>query len=179
MFCFAWFAVHTTILTCDGLSDEIQKTDVAVVLGSMVKPDGTPSARLKGRLDEALQLYKDKYFPYVIVSGGIDPEGHSEARVMKNYLLKRGIPKSAIFEDAAGNNTYLTAVHTISIMKEKNFQSVLVVSQFFHISRLKLTFAKLGIKKVFSAHVKYYEARDIYSTVREFFAFYRYLFKGR
>ena len=37
-------------IVADGLRDEVQASDVGVVLGSKVMPDGTPSDRLRARL---------------------------------------------------------------------------------------------------------------------------------
>jgi len=51
-----WFLVHTLIITIDGLNDNIEYSDVAVVLGNKVELDGYPSKRLQGRLDRAVEL---------------------------------------------------------------------------------------------------------------------------
>ncbi|MCD5973637.1 hypothetical protein [Pseudomonas quasicaspiana] len=45
-------------IVIEGLRDEVQVSDVGVVLGSKVIPDGTPSARLRARLDKAPELYR-------------------------------------------------------------------------------------------------------------------------
>jgi uncharacterized SAM-binding protein YcdF (DUF218 family) len=55
---------------------------------------------------------------------------------------------------------------------------VIVVSQFYHISRSKLAFRKAGIESVGGAHSKFYELRDVYSLFREFFGYYKYLAVG-
>jgi DUF218 domain len=70
----------------DGLTDNVTKSDVGIVLGSKVMPDGTPSARLRARLDKADELFQLGMFKSVIVSGGTGKEGRSEARVMADYL---------------------------------------------------------------------------------------------
>ncbi|MTI68384.1 MAG: YdcF family protein, partial [Firmicutes bacterium] len=44
-----------------------------------------------------------------------------------------------------------------------------------HITRTKLAFEKVGIDKVYTAHAKIFEIRDLYSLTREFFAYYKYL----
>ena len=54
---FAWFFVHTIFITFSGLSDNVGKADVAVVLGNEVNSDGKPSDRLKARLDKAVYAY--------------------------------------------------------------------------------------------------------------------------
>jgi vancomycin permeability regulator SanA len=172
-----WFMIHTTIIVIDGLNDEVKKADIAVVLGNKVELNGEPSDRLKARLDKAVELYQDGYFPYIIVSGGIGKEGFDEAKVMKNYLIQQGVPADTIKEDNQGYNTYMTAENTSNIMNQLDAESVLLITQYFHISRTKLTFKKLGFKDVYSAHAEIFEFRDIYSTIREFPAYYKYVLK--
>ena len=44
-----------------GLNDQIAKADLIVVPGNAIARDGTPSPRLKARLDAALWLYQEGY----------------------------------------------------------------------------------------------------------------------
>lgn len=172
---FVWFIVHLLIITVDGIRDELEKSDIAVVLGNKVELNGKPSKRLQSRLDKAVDLYEKEYFEYIIVSGGIGKEGYDEAEVMKEYLKEKGIPNGRILVDNEGYNSFLTAQNTKSIMNNMDLHSVIIITQFYHISRTKLAFDKLGIENVYSAHANYFEVRDLYSLVREFFAYYKYL----
>lgn len=172
-----WFTIHTIVIVTDGLHDELAKVDIAVVLGNKVELDGQPSNRLQARLDKARELYEEGYFEHIVVSGGVGEEGFDEAKVMKEYLVNRGIPSEVIFEDSYGYNSYMTAENTRAIMKDLNLESVMVISQYFHISRTKLAFRKLGFEEVYSAHAEIFEVRDFYSIIREFPAYYKYLFK--
>ncbi len=170
-----WFSTHITIITIDGLNDKIGTSELAVVLGNKVELDGEPSKRLKSRLDRAVDLYKKEHFKYVLVSGGTGKEGVDEAVVMKHYLIEKGIPEKKVWLDRKGNNSLLTAKNTKIIMNDLNLNSVTIISQFYHISRVKLAFRKVGIKSIYAAHAKFFEVRDIYSLSREFFAYYKYL----
>lgn len=119
-----WFGIHTLIITIDGLNDDLGKSDAAVVLGNKVELDGTPSVRLQGRLDKAIELYEKGYFDYIIVSGGFGKEGFSEAIVMKEYLIEKGISGDRILVDEVGNNSYMTAKNTKKIMEQMDFHTV-------------------------------------------------------
>lgn len=174
-----WFIVHVAISIIDGLADRIEKADVAVVLGNKVELDGTPSLRLKSRLDKGAQLYRTGYVNKIFVSGGVGVEGYDEAVVMKQYLVENGIPSTAIITDSDGNNTYLTARNLTVYMQKEKLNSAIVVSQYYHISRTKLILKKFGISTVYSAHARLFpELGDLLSVPREFFAFYSYLFKS-
>ena len=166
--------MHTILITIDGLNDENNPADVGVVFGNEVSPTGELSARLKSRLDKTIELYKDKKFPLIIVSGGMDKYKNNEAQVMKAYLIENSIPESSIITDSKGENTAQTVSNTVKIMNAYQIDSVFAISQFYHIARIKLTFSKLHINKVSSAHADYYELRDLYSLIREFFAYYKY-----
>ncbi|MFN7249841.1 MAG: YdcF family protein [Anaerobacillus sp.] len=172
-----WFIIHTTIIVTDGLNDELAGVDIAVVLGNKVELDGQPSNRLKARLDKSIELYEEGFFKYILVSGGIGKEGFDEAKVMKEYLVNKGIPSEIIIEDNNGYNSFMTAENTKAIMKELKIESVMVISQYFHITRTKLAFSKLGFKNVYAAHAEIFEYRDFYSIIREFPAYYKYIFK--
>ncbi|MUT68371.1 YdcF family protein [Paenibacillus sp. NEAU-GSW1] len=174
---FIWFIIHTAFVIIDGLNDELKPADAAVVLGNKVERNGQPSERLRARLNKSLELYNGGYFTYIIVSGGTGKEGFDEAKVMKSYLTERGVPAEKIIEDNNGYNSYMTAKNTGKIMEELELDSVMIITQYFHVSRTKLAFRKMDIKEVYAAHAKFFEVRDIYSILREFPAFYKYLFK--
>ena len=167
-----WFTIHTLYIAADGLNDNIKPADMMVVFGNEVLPTGEPSDRLKARLDKALEIYRKGYSKTIMVSGGVGKEGFDEAEVMKKYLTEHGAGADRILEDNSGTNTFKTAQNAAQLKP----QSVILVSQYFHITRAKLAFQKNGIQQVYSAHADYYELRDVYSIVREFFGYYGYLF---
>jgi uncharacterized SAM-binding protein YcdF (DUF218 family) len=161
-----------------GLLDRIGRADLGVVLGNAVEVGGTPSWRLQGRLDKAIELYRAGYFPKILVSGGIDWRGSNEAQVMADYLVQNGVPREAVLLDEKGQNTYLTAVHTAALMRERGWKSVLVISQFYHVPRSRLALKKMGLSSIYWAHAHYTEVRDLYGICREVPAFYFYLFRS-
>jgi vancomycin permeability regulator SanA len=171
----AWFIAHTAVITIDGLNDELEKSDCILVLGNKVNEDGSLSGRLKARLDKALELYNQGMAAKIIVSGGLGKEGHYEGSAMKDYLVKQGVPEASIIVDDNGIDTHATAVNYDSIAKENEFRSVIIVSQFYHITRTRLALKKQGITTIYSAHAEYFEWRDLYSLTREFFGYYKYL----
>lgn len=174
----AIFIAAAIALVCEGMHDDIGHADVALVLGNTVQLDGSPSPRLKARLDRTVELYQQGYFPLVIVSGGHGREGFDEGTVMMNYLSAHGIPERAIIVDNGGTTTYASAKNTADILRLKNLKSVLVVSQYFHLPRCKIALKGFGITPVYTAHAHYFEARDIYSTVREMFGCLEYQFRS-
>lgn len=171
-FIIVFFLFHLFAFTLFGIHDDIARSDVIVVLGNTVNIDGTPSDRLRARLDKAVELYQAGAAPYVIVSGGLGKEGHWEGDSMESHLVSKGIPNGAIYIDNAGDNTLASAQHVAQIMKEKGMHSVIVVSQYFHLFRAVSLFKKVGLTPVYHAHANYFELRDLYSLPREVLAYY-------
>lgn len=170
-----WFSLHTVYTAIDGLNDNLHRSDVGIVLGNKVELDGQPSKRLQSRLDKAVDLYNQTFFEQIIVSGGIGKEGFDEAKVMKDYLVKAGIPSEAIIEDGNGVDTISTAKNSKVIMDRYKYKSAMIITQYFHVTRTTLAMHKVGIDTVYSAHAEIFEPRDLYSLIREFFGYYSYL----
>lgn len=168
----SWFVVHTIVIICDGLRDRGAKADIAVIMGNKVNIDGTLSERLIHRMNKGLELYHQGRVRKLMVSGGLGQEGHYEAEVMKKWLQEQGVPDSSIIADNMGNNTRLSVQHTIDICRERHFDSVIVVSQYYHITRAKMLFRKYGFKNISSSGSAYFEWQDLYSIPREFVAYY-------
>lgn len=169
------FFLASTVLVVQGMRDDIQVADVAVVLGNTVNPDGTPSHRLAARLDKTLELHRKGMFKHVIVSGGLGREGFDEAVVMRDYLVSRGIPQHQILVDSLGLTTAATAANVAALAQVHRWSSVLVVSQYFHIPRCRLALSKAGVHPVYAAHAQYVELRDLYSIPREVIGYAAYL----
>ncbi|PLX28479.1 hypothetical protein C0581_01885 [Candidatus Parcubacteria bacterium] len=175
---FVWLFVHTIVLLAVGLSSNTKKTDVILILGNKVEVDGTPSKRLKSRLDTGAELYHKKQAPLIIVSGGLGKEVYDEAKTMKEYLISKDIPSSNIIVDDEGNNTYMTAMNYKSIARQRKLKSVTVVSQYYHLLRTKMTLKKFGIDHVYTSKAQMFpELRDFYSIPREIVGYYSYLLK--
>lgn len=158
-----------------GTTDHLGVADAALVLGNQVHRDGTPSPRLKARLDTASRYYQRGCFKKIIVSGATGKEGVPEGTAMKAYLIRAGIPEAAILVDDEGVDTWASAANTAAILRSENASSVFIITQYFHIPRTQLALSKFGISRHFHAHPRYFEARDLYSIFRELPAYLVYL----
>lgn len=168
------FLIQSSFIAVDGLRDDKVKTDCILILGNKVNEDGTLSPRLKARVEKGLQLFLENPSSIIIVSGGLGKEGYYEGSEMKKYLVEHGVPVKKIITDDLGNNTLQTAVNYMELSKTHNLSSVMVVSQYYHISRTKHLLRKVGAKQVYGAHADFFEWRDFYSMFRECIAFYKY-----
>ena len=172
----AWIGVHSAWTIFSGVSAQPRPADVAIVLGTRVERNGVPSWRLRERLDRAYELYQNNVVKNIIVSGGLGREGYQEADVMREYLMRRGVPSEKIFVDRDGYDTFETARSAREIMRVQHFQSAVIVSHYYHLPRAVITLKRFGIADVSAAAVNIPPMwRDSWNVLREFAAFYFYL----
>ncbi|MCA9791256.1 MAG: YdcF family protein [Candidatus Eremiobacteraeota bacterium] len=170
-----WVVGHVLLTVASGLRDDLRKVDLIVVLGNEVYQDGTVSPRLAARLERAAEVYRLGWGQHLLVSGGIDPRGNNEAEVMRGWLVKAGVPSDRILLDPDGWTTRHTARNTARLLQARGWNSVMVVSHYYHISRCRLAMRQAGIKTVASAHASSPELREPYAIGREFVGYYAYL----
>jgi vancomycin permeability regulator SanA len=173
-----WFVAHAAWAVWLGVHDDVRPADAALVFGSKVQRNGVPSPRLRERLERALALHRQGLVHKVIVSGGLGREGFDEAVVMAQYLEARGVPAEDVIVDSDGYDTYRTVQNARRIMQEQDLHSLIAVSQYFHLARVRLAFARAGVSEVYYAHARVQiDGYDLYSVPREFVAYYYYLLR--
>ena len=126
--------------------DEVQPADVIIVLGA-AEYRGRPSPVLEARLNHALFLYLQNMAPRIMTTGGkgIDPT-FSEGEVGHAYLSRHGVPSEAILVESAGETTVQSIAGAAEIMRQMNLKSCIVVSDGYHIYRVKKMLEKQGIQ---------------------------------
>ncbi len=117
--------------------DEARPADVILVLGA-AEYRGRPSPVLEARLNHALFLYLQHMAPLILTTGGRggDPV-FTEGEVGRAYLSKRGVPSEAILVESEGESTVYSIAAAAEIMRRMNISSCIVVSDGYHIYRVK------------------------------------------
>ncbi|MDF2188796.1 YdcF family protein [Paraflavitalea sp. CAU 1676] len=170
----AWLFLHCLWVVKDGFHEFTGQADVAIILGNTVFADGTLSPWLQGRVDEALRLYRNRQVHKLFVSGGIGKTRYPEGDGMRNYLVAKGVPTEDIIVDNEGDNSYLTARNFQSLNKQGEFQTAVIVTSYYHVTRTKYIVKKLGMEEVEGASSKFMTFADWYGLLREFPAYYKY-----
>jgi uncharacterized SAM-binding protein YcdF (DUF218 family) len=126
--------------------DPLRKADAIVVFGA-AEYAGRPSPVLKARLDHALDLYRAGFAPLVITTGGagLDPV-YSEGGVGRDYLTKQGIPDVSLIAETQGSDTAQSADRVGAIMHKNHLRTALVVSDAYHIFRIKQMMIPQGVQ---------------------------------
>jgi len=125
--------------------DEAQPADAIVVLGA-AQYNGRPSPVLKARLDHANELYKQQYSQAIITTGSYGPDPNfSEAHVSTQYLVQHGVDVANIITEQGSGSTYDSIQAAAHLMQGKGWKTALVVSDGFHLFRVKRMFQDNGI----------------------------------
>jgi vancomycin permeability regulator SanA len=127
-----------------GTTDYRAPADAAVVLGARVHSGGLLSQSLEDRVATAAGLYREGQVPLLVMSGGVGTEGIDEAAAMKRRAVELGVPPSAVLLDSRGVNTDATVANTTELLGERGLTRVLVVSQFYHLPRIKMAYRAAG-----------------------------------
>ncbi len=125
--------------------DEAQPAGVILVLGA-AEYHGRPSPVLRARLDHALELYQKKMAPRILTTGGAGGDAvFTEGGVGRSYLIAHGVPAEAISVETEGESTVESIALAGEIMRRMGMRSVIVVSDGYHIFRVKHMLESIGM----------------------------------
>jgi uncharacterized SAM-binding protein YcdF (DUF218 family) len=129
-----------------GRRSETPTSDAIVVLGA-AQYDGRPSPVLKARLDHAIALYERGVAPTIIMTGGQAPgDTVSEAVVSRRNAIRAGVPPAAILTERGGMTTVESMQSVSRLMRSRQMTTAVLVSDPFHMLRLKLLARQVGIE---------------------------------
>lgn len=153
--------------------------DVIIAIGTDVAKDGKgPSPQSKMIALVADRIFRSGNADNILFCGGYEHKGLREYYAM--YMSRYGnreTPQGVWFEGES-NRTYLNADNTLEIMKNKGWDSAIVVCQQWHARRVRATFKKrwhgsgkkFYVLKAFSPYVKGANSQ------KRFDNFWRFLF---
>ena len=119
--------------------------DAVIVLGCAVW-DNSASPMLADRLRTAAEVYKTGCADYVLVTGdSLEPWKYDETGVMREFLIREGVPAESIVCDPLGLSTYESMMRAV---KEFGISSAVVVTTGFHCARSVYDSKMFGINSV-------------------------------
>ena len=129
---------------------------VGLLLGTNPSgPNGGKNYYFIYRIDAAVQLYKAGKIKYILVSGDNHIKEYDEPQCMKEALMERGVPESAIILDYAGFRTLDSIVRAKEVFGQTEFT---IISQRFHNERAVCLARHYGISAIG------FNARDVKRT---------------
>jgi uncharacterized SAM-binding protein YcdF (DUF218 family) len=125
-------------------TDQTRPVEAIVVLGA-AQCDGRPTPVLRARLDEAVDAYSAGMATLIVVTGGRqEGDRFTEAEASRNYLLDRGVPAEAILLENEGRSSWESMQGAGEILSARGVKRILLVSDGFHLFRLKVMARSLG-----------------------------------
>jgi uncharacterized SAM-binding protein YcdF (DUF218 family) len=123
------------------------RSDAILVLGAKAYHGSSYNPCLVSRIDHAAELYKAKYANKILVSGGFDKEDNvSEAETMKKIEVNFGVSAENILLETSSTSTYENLLFSQKVLKSAHLNSVIIVTEPFHVTRASLVAKKLGLK---------------------------------
>lgn len=129
-----------------GKMDEAREADAIIVLGA-AQYDGRPSPVLKARLDHALDLVEKGYADRLILTGGVGVgDTVSEAEVGRRYAMRHGVQAERILIEGSGLSSEESMTAVARLLDGNDLRNAILVSDPFHMLRLRLMAARLGFR---------------------------------
>src|SRR5215471_53650 len=132
-----------------------EDAEAIVVLASDVYPPSppVPTPRLGNDTSErtlyAAWLYKNSRQLPILASGGTSqPASPPYAMVMRDALLKEGVPVSMIWSEEESHSTYQNALYSARLLKKKGIHRIALVTEAYHMLRAEKSFRKQGLEVV-------------------------------
>lgn len=141
---FALWIISAAAVLIWSSRDEARPAQAIVVLGA-AQYAGKPSPVLRARLDHALTLWNRHLASLLILTGGTGSgDTTSEAAVGRTYAKKHGVPDSAIIVESEGRTTSESMKAVAGMLEVRGLQSALLVSDPFHMLRLRILARRFG-----------------------------------
>ena len=95
------------------------------------------------RTAAGVELFQEGWADYLVFSGAaFDKTGPSNAAAMRAQAEAAGVPSTSIFIDEHAVNTQQNAANTQTILEERNFKDIILVTSGYHQRRASLEFNK-------------------------------------
>lgn len=109
-----------------------------LVFGAALKADGLPHRVLIERVNAAVNYGETCVSPLYIVTGGNPKKGITEADVMRQLLMQKGVLDNQIICEDQAVNTSQSVLLCCELLQKLRFskqQTIVVVSNAYHLSR--------------------------------------------
>ncbi len=132
-----------------------------VLLGKGLNDDGTMTDELVGRLEAALASLEAYPNSRIVVTGGVEKSGWTEADRMNEWLLDQGIAPERIIVENAASNTQENGINSLGLLYDAgDVTTYTVISSASHIRRASVDFHAAALALAQERGVKPLELRS-------------------
>lgn len=116
------------------------------IFGAAIRPDGTPSDALLRRIGYGLEAARLDPGAPILCSGGVVRPGPSEASIMAELLIKRGVAPQRLILDEASLDTLQNVAATQAEAARGGHPYVIVCSEGYHLPRIRMLLHLHGVE---------------------------------
>ena len=176
---FLLFGVTTSLILINSAEPADSKPDKVIVLGAGIRGN-VPTATLSYRLEKALEVYENDNSVTLIVSGGMgSDEAYTEAEVMRNWLVRRGVPEESIITEDRSESTEENFLFSRELIEKlPGEHEIAFITNRFHVFRAERIAAKLGLE-TYGIPTRDYKPFILNDYMRECAALVQYFLTGR
>jgi uncharacterized SAM-binding protein YcdF (DUF218 family) len=128
--------------------------DYGILLGGIIDLESTSDnilfSKYNDRLLNTIELFSKKRIKKILISGasGSLTSELKEAEILRNYLIKIGIPDSCVLAENSSNNTYENAIYSEKVLTQihtKKELNCLIITSDYHLRRSLACFKKTNL----------------------------------
>ena len=140
------------------LSPEVTPSaQVIVLLGGGTESGEAPRPMTEinsagDRVLYAAQLFHEGAAPFILASGGNvnfnAARSSTPAEEMVDLLMLTSVPEDAIWQQGRSQNTYEDALYSVALLKQKEIDTIILVTSAMHMPRAKALFEAQGLNVI-------------------------------
>jgi uncharacterized SAM-binding protein YcdF (DUF218 family) len=125
----------------------LRRADAIVVLGAPLLADGSLGAMLEERVQSGVELWRRGWGGRLVLSGGSAAPGQpAEAPAMAARARDLGVASGALLVEDRSRSTRENALRTAELLRAEGLESVIVVTQPYHLRRALAFFQRAGLE---------------------------------
>ena len=132
-----------------------------VVLGAGLETNGVMKANLVGRLRQALVLARLYPEALILLTGGNQKAGLTEAYTMSDWLMREGISTNRLHLEDQARDTVGNAIHSCGILQKLGVTHVTLVTSGSHLKRALALFEEAARQRGLRLTFSHVVAKDV------------------
>jgi len=126
--------------------DSARRVDMVLVLGA-AQYDGKPSAALRARLDQTLDIHRQGLTKHVVTVGGRKPgDEYTEAQASRKWLISHGVPPERVTNLDVGTDTLGSIRAAAALAHQRGWHTALIVTDPWHSLRTRTMATNNGLE---------------------------------
>ncbi|GJJ80651.1 transporter [Pasteurella canis] len=119
----------------DHLKEKLPDNSAIITLGYALELDGSMNKILVERLEKTLEIANQNPHALIIVTGGVPKNNQTEGKLMKQWLIEKGVNANRIYADDYARSTVENALFSRYALAKHNIKQAVLISSGSHVRR--------------------------------------------